>query len=179
MPNYRIFDPGTNDSKSPDLQMLLVWQPASPSEFSIGKGYWTVYFRSAKARHWGRRLERYELPDRAYRRLLTHFGLEGREKEFRPQRMVVSSPGWLFQAGSHFEGVGCPKHGHFCKCYVTDVGGNEYTDEYTLFCSECNFKKTLVQPGGPNWESVCPFCGEERSRHQPTPPELIDHETGA
>jgi ribosomal protein S27AE len=70
----------------------------------------------------------------------------------------------------------CPRCGSITPCYTKDVGGVDYSDEYTRHCPNCgNITRGTKNGGSPLGENElteCPFCGRGTYAHEETPAEL-------
>ncbi len=67
----------------------------------------------------------------------------------------------------------CPQCGGGLKCFVRDVGGVSYYDEYSLTCEKCGLVGQEGFYGGhilsSDWHTNCPFCGKQETEHETTP----------
>lgn len=70
----------------------------------------------------------------------------------------------------------CPECGQPAECFCRDVGGVDYTDEYTLVCREHGKVASSMYYGGSpyfaDYHTNCPYCGETEDHHSQTPEEF-------
>ncbi len=72
-------------------------------------------------------------------------------------------------ADTHFPPV-CPKCGAGALCFHEDIGREDFTDEYTLICIQCDHRESQSFSGesqfGDSRENLCPYCGRGRRGHE-------------
>ena len=88
MSRYVIYDSYDNDEWNEDDSMQLEWEGQSA-------GHWAEAFRSFCSKIWT--YSSGPLSDRAYKRLLEHFGLCQYESVILKEQIICMSPAQLFQ----------------------------------------------------------------------------------
>ena len=70
----------------------------------------------------------------------------------------------------------CAGCGSQAECFHRDLAGEDYNDEYTLYCKHCGHIERQTRYGGSsfasNWRTECPYCGVDCVAHESAPREL-------